>query len=143
MSRPDVYNHMHTSSWRKYAEELEAENAALRVSREKHKAIAEKETNLVETLLMCDGMDNVAIAAKLHSGIRFLEAENAALQERLKERAIEKDNYEEAIGEVNEEKAALREAMTEFCDRRDRGQVRSNYTYRKFKALLQGLEGKE
>lgn len=32
--------------------------------------------------------------------------------------------------------AALREVAEEFCDRRDRGEVRSTYTYNRFKAAL-------
>lgn len=44
--------------------------------------------------------------------------------------------YKERLAEADKEIERLREAMQEFVDRCDRGEVRSKYTYAKFKALL-------
>ena len=44
----------------------------------------------------------------------------------------DEDNY------PSEKCEALREAAQEFCDRCERGEVRSRYTYSKFKRILEG-----
>lgn len=43
--------------------------------------------------------------------------------------------------QLEAENSRLVEAMREFCDRTERGEVRSKYTYAKFKALLTSLQG--
>ena len=43
---------------------------------------------------------------------------------------------EKALAREQEKNQQLREAMQEFVDRCDRGEVRSRYTYNKFKDLL-------
>lgn len=37
---------------------------------------------------------------------------------------------------LREENIKLREIAQEFCDRRDKGEIRSTYTYKKFKDVL-------
>lgn len=48
---------------------------------------------------------------------------------------IYKDDEDDCPSEKCE---ALREAAQEFCDRCERGEVRSRYTYSKFKGILEG-----
>ena len=52
------------------------------------------------------------------------------------------DTLNTAVRALSTENAELRGAMQEFIDRVDRGEVRSRYTYKKFKGLLKaGAEG--
>lgn len=56
--------------------------------------------------------------------------------ERLRRGINECNRFCPALEALEQQNDALREVAEEFCDRRDRGEVRSTYTYNRFKAAL-------
>jgi hypothetical protein len=49
---------------------------------------------------------------------------------------------EERISALLKERSAMLEAMKEFVERCERGEVQSTYTYNKFRAIIQDAESK-
>ncbi len=45
----------------------------------------------------------------------------------------------EIIDSLSSERDAMKEAMQEFVNRVDKGEIRSKYTYDKFKKILSGV----